>query len=194
MASSYSKCKARAHYWKHHTGLCELAPHDEDVEHLIDVVTIETSKTDYSRGGPVRVYTDGGYRGEIGGWGWWNETTDESDCGSEFPSTNQRMELRAAAEAIDHHLDSPDLTIVSDSAYLINCMNNNWYKRWHMNGWRNVRGEPVANQDLWETTARYVQENPNIKFEKVKGHSGDRGNDMADELATRGLLAHGKEK
>jgi ribonuclease HI len=183
------KCGARALVYKHHSGLCVLDPHDEDVEHLVEVVTAEIKQTDYSnRGGPVRVYTDGGYREEVGGWGWWNQDTGESDYGSETPTTNQRMELKAALEAIDTYLAEKNLTIVSDSAYLVNTMNNNWYKRWEKNGWRNVKGEKVANQDLWEGLSAFLKENPNVRFEKVKSHSGDFGNNQADALATAGIL------
>jgi ribonuclease HI len=157
------------------------------------MVSVNTSKTNYSKpGGPVRVYTDGGYRGGIGGWGWWNATTEESDYGSvAAPTTNQRMELQAAIEAIDSHLDDEELVIVSDSAYLINCMNHRWYDTWMANRWRNVRGEPIANADLWRALMAFLKENPKIRFEKVKGHSGDIGNDHADRLATKGIMEHG---
>lgn len=191
------KCGARVPYYKHHTGLCVLDPHGDDVEHLVEMVSVETSKTDYTKQGgsvPTRVYTDGGHRSGIGGWGWWNESTQEYDYGSTTRTTSQRMELTAALEALDHHLDVEDLVIVSDSAYLVNTMNEEWYKKWEQNRWRNVRGEPIANVDLWKGIIKFVQENPRIQFEKVKGHSGDIGNEHADELATKGIKEHGKPR
>jgi ribonuclease HI len=137
---------------------------------------------------PVRVYTDGGCRESVGGWGWWNSMNKESAFGSEFPSTNQRMELKAACEAIDHYLDEPNLIIVSDSRYLVNAMQNKWWARWEKNGWITAKGEAVANKDLWDSLVRFIKENPAIQFEWVKGHSGVEGNEAADKLATKGIL------
>lgn len=136
----------------------------------------------------MRVYTDGGYRGEIGGWGWWNADTKESAYDHAYDTTNQRMELQAAIDAMETYIDDDDLTIVSDSAYLVNTMTNKWYVRWMKNGWRNVKGEAVANQDQWARLAQLIDTNPEIRFEKVKGHSGDEGNEMADKMATKAIV------
>lgn len=136
----------------------------------------------------MRVYTDGGCKEGVGGWGWWSSVGKDSAFGSDYPTTNQRMELTAAREAIDHYLDEPNLIIVSDSRYLVNGMNQRWWARWEKNGWINAKGEPVANQDLWESLAAFAKENPDIKFEWVKGHSGVEGNERADKLATKGML------
>lgn len=74
-------------------------------------------------------------------------------------------------------------TIYSDSAYIINCITQKWYKKWQTNGWRNSKKEPVANRELWERLIPYF-ENPRFSFEKVKGHSGEKDwNDYVDRLA-----------
>lgn len=74
------------------------------------------------------------------------------------------------------------VTIVTDSAYVMNCFVQSWYVKWKRNGWRNTTGEPVANQLLWEKLITLVEANW-VTFEKVKGHSGDPDNDAVDKLA-----------
>lgn len=187
------RCNNWIELWPGKTAHCALPTHTGEC--LGEVVSIRPMKRNYqnnaTKGAPMRIYTDGGYRAEVGGWGWWNQLNKDSDFGFEAPpSSNQRMELMAAKEAMDHYLDEPRLTIVSDSAYLINVMQNNWWKRWEKNGWQNVKGQPVANKDLWEGIIVFLKENPSIQFEKVKGHSGDEGNDNADRLATAGIMEY----
>ncbi len=136
--------------------------------------------------GHVRIYTDGGCRAGVGGWGWYKPTTQASDKGGAFNTTNQRMELTAVIEAVDSYLEAKELTIVSDSAYVVNAMQNRWYEKWIADGWVGSKGQPIANRDLWEKLLGLLKENPNVRLEKVKGHSGDPGNDEADRLATAG--------
>lgn len=131
----------------------------------------------------MRVYTDGSCRRTSGGWAWYNMTTEENDSGFSHGTTNQRMELTAALEAIDAFLDDPHLVIVSDSAYLVNCFNDKWYEAWERNHWRKRDGEKVSNSDIWKRLLALVRENGNVRFEWVKSHNGDPGNEMADQLA-----------
>lgn len=133
----------------------------------------------------MRVYTDGSCRMGIGGWAWWNQDTGESESGVESPSTNQRMELYAALDAIDTYLDDRYLVIISDSAYLVNCFIDGWWVKWRANGWRNRDGKPIENQDIWEPLINLVEHHGTVQFEKVKGHSGVPGNERADALAAR---------
>lgn len=130
------------------------------------------------------VYTDGAcIKDNVGGWGWIT-TTGYMDSGQVPDTTNQRMELEAALHAVGvlaWHYD--EIVVVSDSAYLVNCFNNNWYFGWERNGWRNSKGMPVANQDLWQELIR-LNSDFSVIWRKVKGHSGDPMNDKADELAT----------
>ena len=135
----------------------------------------------------VRIYTDGGCRNEVGGWAWWVEGTDRERSGSEYPSTNQRMELWAALNAIRANYDVPEIKIVSDSAYLVNCFWDRWYDNWFKNDWRSPRGNPIANRDIWEPLVDLVLLHRGISFEKVKGHTGEKGNTYVDRMASAAI-------
>lgn len=91
------------------------------------------------------------------------------------------MELQAALEAI-RALPEP-LTVVSDSAYVVNCFKAGWWKGWHRNNWLNSARKPVANRDLWEPLIELVLARDDVTFRWIKGHSGDPLNEQADRLA-----------
>lgn len=136
--------------------------------------------------GPVVVYTDGACSrpNGPGGWGW--ATVPDGrlrGSGFETSTTNQRMELMAALDAMRQlaRHDRP-LEVVSDSRYLVDCFLQRWYVGWRKRGWVNASGKPVANQDLWVPILEVGLGNP-VEFRWVKGHSGDAMNDLADELA-----------
>ena len=104
-------------------------------------------------------------------------------------ATNNICELSAVLGAcafFDVYASREDVaTIYSDSAYIINCITQKWYKKWQTNGWRNSKREPVANRELWERLIPYF-ENSRFSFEKVKGHSGEKDwNDYVDRLAVK---------
>lgn len=131
---------------------------------------------------PYVVYTDGACSGNPGpgGWAWATKPDGElRDSGGEAQSTNQRMEITAALEAL-RSLDG-QLTIVSDSTYVINGCTT-WWKKWKLNGWKNSQRQPVANIDLWQPLIELVVERA-PKFRWVKGHSGDPMNDLVDAMA-----------
>lgn len=107
----------------------------------------------------------------------------EAAFGGAEATTNQRMELAAVLEAV-RALPGP-LHVVSDSTYVVNCFRDNWWQGWLKRGWKNSQKKPVANRDLWEPLIELYQER-DITFAWVKGHSGDRWNDRADELAVMG--------
>lgn len=133
----------------------------------------------------TRAYTDGACRGNPGPGGWaWAVAPDGEPCGfgGEARSTNQRMEIRAALEAMRSL--AGELTIVSDSTYVVNCIRNRWYVKWLANGWVNSQRKPVANIDLWKPFVDlYMSRRDEIAFEWVKGHSGNPMNDLVDRLA-----------
>lgn len=131
----------------------------------------------------MRIYTDGSCRSEVGGWAWWCPHTNEWKNGSESGSTNQRMELYAALDAIKTHYNEPDLTIISDSQYLVNCFGERWWVRWLDNGWIGSNHKGISNRDIWEPLLQVVKSHGKVKFEWVKGHSGDVNNEKADTLA-----------
>lgn len=79
---------------------------------------------------------------------------------------------------------SPQVKIVSDSTYVVNCFRDSWYRGWLARGWKNSQKQPVANQDLWKPLiALYLEYPSQVTFEWVKGHSGNRMNDVVDALA-----------
>ena len=130
------------------------------------------------------VFTDGACSGNPGPGGWaWAVAPDGTPCGSggEESTTNQRMELTAALEAL-RALGNSDVEIVSDSTYVVNCFRDGWWRNWRRNGWRNSQRKPVANVDLWEPLIDLV-ESGSVSFTWVKGHSGDPMNDLVDRLA-----------
>ena len=133
------------------------------------------------------VYTDGACSGNPGpgGWAWAvGPHGAPSAAGGEAHTTNQRMELTAVLEAL-RALDRP-LTVVSDSIYVINCFRDKWHVRWQANGWRNAKKQPVANADLWRPLVELVLAG-DVHFQWVKGHSGDRLNDLVDQLAVAAI-------
>ena len=142
------------------------------------------------------VYTDGACAGNPGPGGWGavitgdDGTQEISGCAEN--TTNQRMELTAAIEALKLLPSASRVKLYSDSAYLVNCFNQCWFKRWQKNGWLNSRGEAVDNRDLWEQLIA-LDEKHKIEWIKVKGHSDNEGNNRADQLA-RDALARRAEK
>ena len=130
------------------------------------------------------MYTDGACRGNPGPGGWaWAVDGGPSDSGGASHTTNQRMEVTAVVRALEA-LAGP-VHVVSDSTYVVNCFRNEWWVGWKRRGWRNTQGKPVANRDLWEELlALALDPSRSVSFAWVKGHSGDRMNDLVDQLAT----------
>ena len=139
------------------------------------------------------VYTDGACIGNPGKGGWaWAAGAAEYESGFDPRTTNQRMELTAVVEAL--RALPGKLLVVSDSTYVVNCFKQRWYVGWLARGWRNSRGEPVANQDLWGPLVREVVEDRRgeVEFRWVKGHATDPMNIFVDRLANeaaRGQVA-----
>lgn len=130
----------------------------------------------------IEAYTDGACFGNPGPGGWaWLVPEGRFESGAEAHTTNQRMEITAAARAVEA-LPGP-LEIVSDSTYVVNCFRQRWYEGWRKRGWKNAKKEPVANRDLWEPFIERVLERGDVTFRWVKGHGGDPWNDLVDRLA-----------
>ena len=137
--------------------------------------------------GATFVYTDGACSGNPGPGGWaWAIDSDRFASGAERPSTNQRMEIRAALEAVTA-LTGP-LVVVSDSTYVVNCFRDKWWDGWLKRDWTTSAKKPVANRDLWEPLVIAVRERGDIAFQWVKGHSGHEMNDLVDQLAVAASL------
>ena len=108
--------------------------------------------------------------------------------GGDPQTTNNRMELSAVIEAMRVLNTMPDVdqfevTVRSDSQYVVNSFNKGWIKNWQRNGWLNADKKPVANQDLWELLLRETARHT-MAFTWVKGHAGDPMNERCDQLAT----------
>lgn len=97
------------------------------------------------------------------------------------------MEITAALEAVSAlaPLGAP-ITVMSDSMYVVNCVNKGWYVNWQRNGWKNAQRKPVANDDLWRPFIEVVLAN-DVTFTWVKGHSADRMNDLVDAFAVAAI-------
>lgn len=166
----------------------------------------------------LKFYTDGGINKELNVAGIGvvliDPITNESE---EFydhistPTTNQMAEMLAVIAAMElaEERNCKNIEIYSDSAYIVNCYLDEWYKKWVKNGWKNNEGKEISNKDLWlkllpyfPKFRAYCRENfnyfppgqldllcskkLNVTMVKVKGHSGDYYNDRADALATMG--------
>lgn len=147
----------------------------------------------------VRIFTDGACSENPGPGGWAVVFNSASKChtisGNEKLTTNNRMELRAVIEAFkriiakDKKLKMSDFTyeIYSDSAYVVNTINNHWIEAWQKNNWQTTKREDVKNRDLWEEFSKLRKEARQlgilIDLIKVKGHSGNTFNELVDKLA-----------
>lgn len=145
----------------------------------------------------VRIFTDGACSENPGpgGWAVVINTTDKcrTFSGNEKITTNNRMELRAVIEAFrkivnkKKHSDDVQYDIYSDSAYVVNTINNHWIEAWKKNNWQTTKREDVKNKDLWEEfdelRTKAIELGIRITLNKVKGHSGNTFNELVDKLA-----------
>jgi ribonuclease HI len=134
----------------------------------------------------VTIYTDGACSGNPGPGGWAavlvSGGKEKELSGAEPATTNNRMELLAAASALEA-LNTPcEVALHSDSAYLVNAFNDRWVTGWQKRGWTKADKSPVLNRDLWE---RLVAQDARhqIRWVKVKGHAGVPMNERVDGLA-----------
>ena len=139
------------------------------------------------------IYTDGACKGNPGegGWGAILEFTDETNkiYGYQENTTNNRMEIVAAIEAIKLVKEESDIIIYTDSKYLMNGINT-WIHSWKKNNWKTSGNKNVKNVDLWKAIDE-LNSKHSIKWNWVKGHSGNPGNEMADDLANFAISSKG---
>ena len=141
----------------------------------------------------VHAYVDGACRGNpgIGGWGVRIIVDDDEKQGLNFYggekyTTNNKMELTAAIEALKKCPNPPArIHMYTDSQYTKNGITD-WIKNWKKNGWRTAKGEPVKNAELWKELDLLVSAK-NVSWTWVKGHSSNKGNAFADALANKGI-------
>ena len=136
----------------------------------------------------IKIYTDGACSGNpgIGGWGaviLENEKEPVFLNGGEDNTTNNRMELTAAIEAIIYNFNSNNLEIYTDSKYLKDGIEK-WINNWKQNGWKTANKKPVKNKDLWMRLDDQISKH-HIKWNWVKGHANNIYNEKADKLARK---------
>ncbi len=135
----------------------------------------------------ISIYTDGGCSGNPGPGAWayaiQSGGTLISDSGAERGTTNNRMELMAVIRALENDSSrkhDQGITVFTDSLYVKKGITE-WIKRWQTNGWQNVARQPVKNRDLWQRLLS-IADGLDIDWQWVRGHSGDRLNEMCDKL------------
>lgn len=136
----------------------------------------------------VEIYTDGACRGNPGpgGWGavlYYGDTSKEI-FGGEAHTTNNRMELLAAINALASLKRSCELTLYTDSQY-VRMGITQWISNWKKRNWLTSAKKPVKNADLWTDLDLQVARHT-VNWVWVKGHAGNAGNELADALANRG--------
>ena len=134
----------------------------------------------------VTLYTDGACSGNPGKGGWgallMYGGSRKEISGYDPATTNNRMELMAAIRGLEALREPCRVDLYSDSAYLVNAMNEGWLKRWVKNGWKTASKKPVENIDLWQEILKLTTLH-RVSFHKVKGHSDNPHNNRCDELA-----------
>ncbi|WP_108810747.1 ribonuclease HI [Sphingorhabdus sp. Alg231-15] len=134
----------------------------------------------------VEIATDGACKGNPGPGGWGalirHGKTEKEISGGELETTNNRMELRAAIEALNALKRPCKVKLSIDSTYVKDGITK-WVFNWQKNGWRTAAKKPVKNADLWQQLVEAVERH-DIEWHWVKGHAGDADNERADTLAS----------
>ncbi len=135
----------------------------------------------------VNIYTDGACRGNPGRGGWGAiliyEGHEKELSGGEASTTNNRMELMAAISALEALKEPCDVTLYSDSKYLIDSIEKGWAVSWRSKGWKKADKSPALNPDLWERLLNLLDIHE-VEFVWVRGHNGNPYNERCDTIAT----------
>ena len=137
----------------------------------------------------IEIYTDGACRGNPGPGGWGalliSGTREKTLHGGEPDTTNNRMELMAAIQALNALTGDSNVILHTDSKYVMDGINE-WMPNWKKRGWKTAAKKPVKNKDLWQMLDEAVNRHT-VEWRWVKGHAGNPGNEKADELANLGI-------
>ena len=142
-------------------------------------------------GTPVEIWTDGGCRPNPGPGGWGvllrYKGHERELSGSDPDTTNNRMELTAAAAALEAMKRPCKIVLYTDSEYVRNGITR-WHTGWVRKNWRNASGDPVKNMDLWQRLLDAAKPHE-VTWRWVRGHSGVPENERVDQLATEARVA-----
>lgn len=142
----------------------------------------------------VDIWTDGACKGNPGPGGWGallrQGQHEKTLCGGELNTTNNRMELLAVIQALRALKRPCQVVIHTDSKYVQKGMTE-WLVNWKARGWRTADKKPVKNADLWQTLDELAGEHT-LRWQWVRGHAGDPGNERADALANQGVAMAGR--
>lgn len=137
----------------------------------------------------VELFTDGACRGNPGPGGWGAllryNGVEKTLHGGEAETTNNRMELMAAIKGLEALKRRSDVVLTTDSQYVRKGITE-WIANWKRRDWRTADKKPVKNKDLWKQLDKLSQSH-NVDWRWVKGHSGHRENEIADQLANKGI-------
>ena len=137
----------------------------------------------------VEIFTDGACRGNPGPGGWGvllrYNGTEKHLYGGEAHTTNNRMELLAAIRGLEAVSETCQIDLTSDSQYVRKGITE-WLQGWKAKGWKTAAKKPVKNKDLWQLLDEQAQRHT-VNWHWVKGHSGHRENEIADDLANLGI-------
>ncbi len=138
----------------------------------------------------VVIYSDGACKGNPGPGGWGvvlrYNGTEKRLCGGEPGTTNNRMELTAAIQSLEALQQPCEVLLHTDSTYVLKGLTE-WLPGWKRRGWRTADGKAVKNQDLWQRLDSAASRHK-VEWRWVRGHNGDEGNELADQLANQGCL------
>jgi len=139
-----------------------------------------------------KIFTDGACSGNPGPGGWGalicGPDGENELAGGEIETTNNRMELLAAIEALKSLPDGSYVQLTTDSIYVKDGITG-WIENWKARGGKTAAKKPVKNVDLWQTLDSQAQRHE-IDWQWVKGHAGNAGNERADELARQGMAPY----
>lgn len=140
----------------------------------------------------TRMYTDGACKGNPGAGGWGCiillKEKQKEISGHQSATTNNRMEITAVIKGIKYCQKKNEgkklkIDVYTDSNYVANAIKEGWLKKWTLNGWKTKAGNEVKNKDLWEELLELLKKHE-INVIKVKGHDGNKYNEIADSLAS----------
>jgi len=134
----------------------------------------------------VKIYTDGACSGNPGPGGFCAilvyRGKEKCVFGGEADTTNNRMELMAVLKALEQLKEPCEVTIVSDSKYVVDAMEKGWLNSWSAKGWKKSDGKPVLNVELWKRLRELMQDH-RIRFQWIRGHAGHPYNERCDAIA-----------